>query len=223
MEKIKTPKIKICGITLESEAEYLNEFFVDYAGFVFYEKSKRNVSLKQAEKIFRLLDQYIKKVAVTVSPDIEMIEMLNDSDFDIIQIHKEVAPKVLEKAKKPVWRAVNISDASDIQSMTAVFDEKSRGQDKDDREKGITGILIDAADFGSGKSFDWTRAKETLNLDRRWRGMDFILAGGLNPGNVAEGIRIFEPDIVDVSSGVEGEAGKDREKIKQFVYTVQSH
>jgi phosphoribosylanthranilate isomerase len=105
--------------------------------------------------------------------------------------------------------------------MTAVFDEKSRGQDKDDREKGITGILIDAADFGSGKSFDWTGAKETLNLDRRWRGMDFILAGGLNPGNVEEGIRIFEPDIVDVSSGVEGEAGKDREKIKQFVYKVQ--
>ena len=222
MEKIRIPKIKICGITMEKEAEYLNEFKVDYAGFVFYEKSKRNVSIGQAEKIFNSLNPNIKKVAVVVSPDIEMIERLNASGFDIIQIHKELKAEIPEKAKKPIWRAVNLTGGSDTQTVTAVFDEKTTEEDRDNPQKRISGILIDAADFGSGKCFDWTAAKETLHLDRRWRGTDFILAGGLNPGNVAEGIRIFEPDIVDVSSGVEGETGKDREKIKQFVHAVRS-
>ena len=57
---IGNTQIKICGLTLEKEAEYLNEFKVDYAGFVFFEKSKRNISFEQAEKIFRVLNPGIK-------------------------------------------------------------------------------------------------------------------------------------------------------------------
>ena len=207
----KIPKIKICGITREAEAEYLNEFCIDYAGFVFYEKSKRNITLGQAEKIFEKLDPRIKKVAVTVSPDTKQIEMLNASGFDIIQIHKEFSPEILKVVKKPVWRAINISDAHSFEMLKC----------DEDKEGVLTGILVDAADFGSGKSFDWNEAEVFLHPGRRWRGMDFILAGGLKKENVAEGIRIFEPDIVDVSSGVEGENGKDRKRIEEFVSAVR--
>ena len=210
-EILKIPKIKICGITLEEEAEYLNEFNIDYAGFVFYEKSKRNITLKKAESIFDKLKKGIKKVAVTVSPTAEQIEMLNDSGFDIIQIHKELDRKILTIIQKPVWRAINIKSK----------EIPGAGEADLYRDTAVTGLLADAADFGSGKRFDWDETDLRLKPGRRWQGMDFILAGGLTKDNVAEGIRIFEPDIVDVSSGVEGETGKDKNKIREFVSAVR--
>ncbi|MBR6485277.1 MAG: phosphoribosylanthranilate isomerase, partial [Lachnospiraceae bacterium] len=78
------PKIKICGLTKPEEAEYLNECGVDYAGFVFYEKSKRNVTLNKADLIMGRLDDRIKKVAVTVSPDKALVERIADAGFDLI-------------------------------------------------------------------------------------------------------------------------------------------
>ena len=75
---------------------------------------------------------------------------------------------------------------------------------------------MDAPDFGSGKTFDWGTGDIKIKPN-----LKFILAGGLNASNVAEGIRIFGPNIVDVSSGVEGEHGKSREKIAEFVNAVR--
>ncbi len=124
-------KIKICGLTRICEAEYLNENDIDYAGFVFYEKSKRNIALSQALEIMDKLTGDIKRVAVMVSPTEEFIRQLNELPFEI------------------------------------------------------------------------------------------ILAGGLNKDNVREGIRRFAPDVVDVSSAVEGCDGKDRNKIKAFADAVR--
>ena len=67
-------KIKICGITRESETEVLNRMQVDYAGFVFFEKSKRNVSIEQAKEIKKHLKPSIKTVAVTVNPALDLID-----------------------------------------------------------------------------------------------------------------------------------------------------
>ena len=89
-------------------------------------------------------------------------------------------------------------------------------------------IVADAPEFGSGKTFNWKsndikKSKRTLKAgtnsppDRL-----FCLAGGLNAENVVEGIRLFEPDIVDVSSGVECENGKDPRKIKDFIEKARS-
>ena len=72
-------KIKICGITRESETEVLNRMQVDYAGFVFFEKSKRNVSIEQAKEIKKHLKSSIKTVAVTVNPALDLICLLYTS------------------------------------------------------------------------------------------------------------------------------------------------
>ena len=81
-------KIKICGITRESETEMLNRMQVDYAGLVFFEKSKRNVSIEQAKEIKKHLNPSIKTVAVTVNPAPDLIDEIIEAGFDILQIHK---------------------------------------------------------------------------------------------------------------------------------------
>lgn len=213
-------KIKICGLTKIEETSYLNENAVDYAGFVFYEKSRRNVSIEKARELMNGLDDGIKRVAVTVSPDQALVNRIEEAGFDILQVHGDLDEEVLKSIKIPVWRALNIIDVDNACEKLRFYEGEST-----DLTGKITGILMDAPDFGSGKPFNWHKSRRLLKAGDRsspFYGRDFILAGGLNAGNVAEGIRIFRPDIVDVSSGVEGENGKSEEKITEFVKAVRT-
>ncbi|MBR4343508.1 MAG: phosphoribosylanthranilate isomerase [Lachnospiraceae bacterium] len=227
--RIKIPEIKICGITSVREAEYLNEAGVDYAGFVFYEKSKRHIDVKKAEEIAEHLSGNIIKVAVTVSPQRDFIELLNKTGFDIVQIHGNIERKLFKYINKPVWRAVNIKDISELvseyafENITEGNDSEKVGMLKDKEEILPSGLVMDAPDFGSGKTFDWTTVGEYRNMLEKLRSRyRLILAGGLNGDNVCNGIKFFSPDVVDISSGVEGDKGKDRNKILEFVKAVKS-
>lgn len=196
-------KVKICGIKKEKEIDYLNEAKPDYAGFVLYEKSKRFISVENAAHLMRALSREILRVAVTVHPSDALISEIEAAGFDLIQIHGDFSDQQISRISIPVWRAYN-SEHPDSLQIT-------------EHHPNIRGYVIDAAKAGSGVTSHWEegfdREKLWQKLDRR----DFILAGGLNPENVEEGIRIFAPDILDVSSGVEGEDGKDREKIRSFI------
>ena len=210
-------KIKICGITRTSEAEYLNECKVDYAGFVFYEKSKRNVTLEQAEEIMEHLHPDIRRVAVTVSPELYRIEELNHAGFDLLQVHGTLNEEMLQATSLPVWYAVNVADTKELLHASEQIARLSVSL-----QQKIVGIVVDGARYGGGKTFDWNadlgpQARELLG------NRSFILAGGLNASNVQKGIQIFAPDIVDVSSGVEGTGGKDRALIYEFVRKVREH
>ncbi len=221
-------KVKICGLTRKEEAAYLNEAGADYAGFVFYPQSKRNVSIEEAKEIMQALSPSIKKVAVLVSPDLEQVREIEEAGFDIIQIHKELKKEVYEAASRPIWRALNVSKVAELQKLGKEAGEKAVGE-KEEKEQSqekqksfetadpnhkIAAYLIDGEKFGSGQTFDWSAAEAVRKLLGE---KEFVLAGGLNPDNVEEGIRLFSPDIVDVSSGVEGDSGKDRKKILEFV------
>lgn len=211
MEKFVTPEIKICGIKREAEAEYLNEAGVDYGGFVFYEKSRRNVSIKEAQNIARRLYPGIKKVAVAVSPDENLAKAIFQAGFDILQVHGEFHPEIL-KAGIPLWRAVNITEKKQLQEI--LYKESAW-------EDAVAGFVADGGGYGGGKPFDWEGLKSTVGKIKKESGKMLILAGGLHAGNVERGIRYFSPDVVDVSSGVEEEKGKSREKILEFVRKVR--
>ena len=197
--------VKVCGLTDTVEADYLNKNKVDFAGFVlFFPKSKRNISIEKAEQIMAELDENIKKVAVIVSPDESEIQQINGSGFDYVQIHGEIKDRLLEQISKPVFKAFNIKDIINI--------HKYQNNVK------IVGYVFDAAAPGSGKVFDWS----ILN-DIKRDAKTFILAGGLNDSNVREAVKLVNPDVVDVSSGVEYDSGrgKDPEKIKQFIRQLE--
>lgn len=210
-------KVKVCGLTRKEEAEMLADCRVEFAGMVlFFPKSKRNVTLQQAEQILAALKKYgvSKSVAVTVSPTKEQVEQIMRLGFDYIQIHGTLSDEVHDVLRIPVIRAVNVAGETEsirrkLESVLA--DEKTAG------------ILFDGSSPGAGKTFDWNLLKNIQKTDKL-----LFLAGGLTPENAAQAVKTVAPDVVDVSSGVEKDvspcaafAGKDAEKITKFVENVR--
>ena len=208
-------KVKVCGLTRKEEAEMLADCRVEFAGMVlFFPKSKRNVTLQQAEQILAALKKYgvSKSVAVTVSPTKEQVEQIMRLGFDYIQIHGELSDDVYNACSVRIIRAVNIKH----QSEEDIYLETKRWQSLDK----IYGLLFDAGVPGSGKTFDWESLKKADCGNKK-----LFLAGGLTPDNVKAAIEAVRPDVVDISSGVEYDdvsvKGKDESKVKAFIQNAK--
>ena len=206
-------KIKICGITRENEVELLNELHVDYAGFVlFFEKSKRNMDLNRAVELKNRLKS-TKSVAVVVEPTLEQARLIEEAGFDVLQVHGKLMEDIEEQCDITIWKAVNVKNDDG-----EVHNSRLETFLKDDR---ISAIVMDAADAGSGETFDWN-----VLLNEDFGAKDFVLAGGLNPINVGSAILKLNPDVVDVSSGVEYTdktiMGKDAQKVIEFVENTRN-
>ena len=131
-----------------------------------------------------------------------------------------MSEEAVKAAGIPVWMALNPAKEDDMYEKRKFYEEIIKKADGK-----IKGVLMDAPQFGSGKPFNWHKSRRLLKAGDRsspFEGLKIILAGGLDSQNVAEGIGIFEPDVVDVSSKVEDENGKSREKIRDFVNAVKS-
>lgn len=207
MEQL-TPQIKICGLVSEEDALLINRYNIDYAGMVLYfPKSKRCITIDKAKEIINALLPSVKKVAVTVNPTLEQVKEIEAAGFDILQVHGKLQQDVLKSTALPIFRAFNIKDTS-VAGLYNTYPQ-------------ITGYVFDGEIPGGGKTFDWSLL-DTLR-DPKSRPKKLILAGGLHADNVLDGIRCLNPDIVDVSSGVEIQngTGKDEEKIKAFVHSVR--
>lgn len=190
-------QVKICGLTREKEAVMLKNSNVRYAGIVmFFEKSRRNTTVEAAKKILEPLKEYkICTVAVTVSPTIDQVKIIERLGFDIIQIHGELYKDVLNETRLPVLRAFNESNIYEYHCC--------RGNKK------VIGYVFDGAKSGSGRTFDWSII-ENIERDNKL----IFLAGGLNENNLEDAVRKVSPDVVDISSGAENSAGqKSEEKI----------
>ena len=162
------------------------------------------------------MNPQIQAVAVTVSPDVELVRRIIDSGFDIVQIHGELHKEVLETASIPIWYAVNIIKEEELLQKAEAFMKMPQHL-----QKKIEAIVVDGASYGGGKTFDWKQADVKNAAAELLMHRKFVLAGGLNESNVQEGMKLFSPDVVDVSSGVEVENGKDKTKINNFVRKVR--
>ncbi len=202
-------KIKICGLTRPEEAACLNETGADYAGFVlFYPKSPRNISLEAAKPIMAMLDKRISSVAVCVNPSISQVNAIIGAGFDLLQIHGQLFPEVAMNSRIPVWKVCAGGEEGELRFAM--------------RQPAVQAVVLDAGTPGSGRAFDWERARELLPLMEK----PMVLAGGLTPENVREGLSFFHPFCVDTSSGVEWEdrpkgSGKDPERIRRFIEAVR--
>lgn len=196
-----TTQIKICGFTDPKEARYISGDDVAFMGMVlFFPKSKRNISIPMAKEIMAAADRHIKKVAVVVSPAVEQVKEIEAAGFDYLQVHGALREDVLTKTSLPIIRAYN----------------GTQEQAQEDPPR-IAAYLFDAAEPGSGKTFDWAALAE-MKREKSW-----FLAGGLTAENVGKAIGAVHPDVVDISSGVEytDRKGKDPEKIAAFIRAVR--
>ncbi|MBS7397201.1 MAG: phosphoribosylanthranilate isomerase [Ruminiclostridium sp.] len=195
-------KIKLCGLSRKCDIEWANALKPEYIGFVFWSKSKRNVPPEKAKELKDLLSPDIKAVGVFVDEPIENVaELLNDNIIDIAQLHggedEEYIKKLRALSGKPIIKAFLLKSESDAERA-----EKSTADY----------ILVDSG-TGTGKSFDWELLK---NISR-----PYFLAGGLCCENISQAITALDPYAVDVSSGIETNGCKDKNKMAAFVAAVR--
>ena len=195
-------KIKFCGLTRPCDIEAANEIKPDYIGFVFAPKSKRRVSYKQAVDLKNLLDKDIKAVGVFLNEDIDqVISLLNLGIIDAAQLHGdesvEYITRIQKETGKPVIKAFQIHSEQDVTCA----------------EKTIADYIILDAGTGEGKTFDWALVE---NFKK-----PYFLAGGLNPGNVTDAMRKLHPYALDVSTGIETDGFKDKNKMAEFAEVVR--
>lgn len=196
--------IKLCGMTRACDIEVVNELKPDYIGFVFWERSKRNVTREQAHELKKLLDPDIRVAGVFVDPDMDFVAgLLTDGIIDVAQLHGKEDAAYIQKLRelapgKEIIKAFKIRSLEDVALANA---------DSADY------VLLDSG-TGSGKTFDWSLLQGITR--------PYFLAGGLSPENVEQAVKDLHPYAVDVSSGIESDGLKDPEKMRQFVKLVRS-
>jgi phosphoribosylanthranilate isomerase len=204
-------KVKICGNNTIESALAAEGFGADMLGFIFFERSPRNISYEQAAEIAGALQTNITKVAVTVNAtDDELAQIISYLKPEYIQLHGsesvERASEVKKKFGVKTIKALAVATATDI-ALAKQYDGV------------VDYIMFDAKPpkdatrpGGNAISFDWNLLKEYSAKT------PYILAGGLNIENVSDAIAISGAQIVDVVSGVESSPGvKDIAKIESFI------
>jgi len=191
--------VKICGITNEDDALLAVAMGADAVGFVFA-PSPRQIPVQQAYDITRRLPPEILTVGVFRDEHPKrVVELVHKAGVKAAQLHGNETPEVVAEVARAVKWVIKAFPAG----SPKVADARSLATDL---------VLLDGATPGSGKMFDWSLAGEVPE------GVRLILAGGLDPDNVADAVRAVEPWGVDVSSGVERSPGrKDPLKVKRFV------
>jgi len=188
-------KIKICGLSRLCDIDYVNETKPDYIGFVFAEKSKRKINFETALLLRKNLNSDIIPVGVFVDEKIETIcEIIKAGIIDIIQLHGSESDGYIKNIKELTNKPV-IKSAANLNGM----------------RKNADYILFDSIGGGTGKSFDWDI------LDKSKINKPFFLAGGLNINNIKRAINQIKPFAVDISSGVETDGVKDKQKILDII------
>lgn len=207
-------RVKICGLSTPQTVAAAVQAGAAYVGFVFFEKSPRNVGLETARDLALSVPEGVAKVALTVNADDAFLDDLTARvPLDMLQLHGSESPERVSAVRAryglPVMKAVGIAGEADL----AALDVYAKVADQ---------ILVDTkppkdADRpgGNGASFDWT-----LIAGRRWP-VPWMLAGGLTPENAMEAVHITGARQLDLSSAVESAPGvKDPEKIRAFMAAV---
>ena len=197
--------IKICGLFREEDIDYVNEAQPEYIGFILhFPKSHRNVTVQQAACLKHRLSPGIRTAGVFVDQPAGLVRTAAETiPLDVIQLHghedEGYIVSLQQETGLPVWKAFRIRKEGDLsEAMRSPADR----------------ILLDNG-YGTGQVFDWTLVKDI--------GRPFILAGGLTPDNIPQAVHQLCPEMIDISSGVETDRKKDREKILAAVMAVREN
>lgn len=195
--------MKICGITREDDALLAVAMGADALGFNFVSGSRRQIAPAVARDIARRLPPEILTVGIfRDEAAARVVEIVNTAGLRAAQLHGRESAETTRWVRERVPYVIKAFAAGDPAL------EQATGY-------GADAIMIDSPGGGTGEVFDWTLA------EGRPDGVKVILAGGLNPDNVADAVRRVRPWGVDVATGVEAERGepgqKDAHKVRAFV------
>jgi phosphoribosylanthranilate isomerase len=208
-------EVKICGLSDEDGIDAALEAGADFVGFVFFPPSPRNVALARAAALAGRARGKAGIVALTVDADDALIgEIVATLGPDLLQLHGAETPARVDAVKRatgrPAMKVISVADRADLAAA-----ERYGSADR---------LLFDtrpppdaSRPGGHGAAFDWS-ILSGFSCNRPW-----LLAGGLNPGNVAAALAATGATGVDVSSGVESAPGrKNPALIRAFVAAVRA-
>lgn len=196
-------KIKMCGLSRLCDIEWANALKPDYIGFVFAKKSRRYVSPDNALLLKALLDPAIKAVGVFVNePAANIASLLDRGIIDIAQLHGSETEDDIFALRRltsaPIIKAFRIETAVDIEAANNSTADL---------------VLLDSGSGGTGKVFDWS----LVSGMRR----PYLLAGGLSTENADSAVRKLHPYGIDVSSGIESNGFKDKDKMVAISWLIR--
>ena len=204
-----TTGIKVCGITRSADAEVVVAAGVDALGLVFTEHSPRQIAADAAAEIAQQVAGRVTRVGLFVDASAAEVEAtLRMVELDLLQFHGAETAQFCGSFGLPYMKALRVRERVEIAEVEAAYADACC-------------LLLDAyvpgQPGGTGQTFDWS-------LWPQHSAKSLVLAGGLQPDNVAGAIRRTRPYAVDVSGGVEGavKGEKDADKIFRFVKEVKS-
>ena len=209
--------IKLCGNRSLTDIQKTTTSESDYIGVIFA-PSKRKIKPEALRAWLKTCpiqkDQQL--VGVFVNPTIqELEEVLYFFDLDIIQLHGEETVSEVLKVKElfglPIWKVIH-HDEQGMEKME-LFQGVVDGFVIDTKVKGVWG--------GSGKRFDWAVAPSYIQQAKKY-GVPCFIAGGVTPDNIQE-LLTYQPDGIDISSGIETDEEKDLEKIDEVIRRTKTH
>ena len=199
-------KIKICGLSRPVDIDIVNEVLPDYIGFVFA-KSRRQITDETAKGLKEKLNPGIQAVGVFVNDEIaHIINLCESGTIDIIQLHGEENENYIKKLKEAVSNPI-------IKAVRVKSEENIRNAGKFTCDYLLLDAYKDDQYGGSGETFDWRMISQ---IDK-----PYFLAGGINGENIIHAINSVKPYCIDISSGVETEGYKDRNKIIDIITKIR--
>ena len=201
-------RMKVCGITVQEDARAAVAAGADGLGFIFVAQSPRVVDPDMVRAITGELPPFVDSIGVFRDEQIEVIEeIIHYCRLTLVQLHGSESPDYCKEVSCPVIKSFSIHPESQSEELAA-YSEVVNGFLLDTYHKDMAG--------GTGMVFDWNLVGQIQPPG------PIILAGGLNPENIGEAIRLVKPFAVDVNSGVEYQPGrKDTEKLKNFADEVR--
>ncbi len=212
--------VKICATTNLNDAQASLSAGADALGFIFAPSSRR-IEVAQAAEIIASLTDEIEKIGVFVNETPgQVAEIVEQAGLTGVQLHGDEPARQMQEYREAVGQRKIIKSVQALELLGAPGILNAYLQSR----QNIDAILLDAGSpsqrGGTGQTFDWTAAAPVVAKVRAQ--MPVIIAGGLNPENVGEAIRLFAPWGVDVVSGVEREVGKkDDARLRSFVGAVR--
>jgi phosphoribosylanthranilate isomerase len=199
-------RIKICGLTRETDVATACAAGADAVGFVCYPNSPRHVAPQRLRALAREIGPFTVPVLLFVNAAPGLVEAARDAvPTAVLQFHGDEQEAECARYGAPYVRAVRMAEGVDLLDCERLFPSAAA-------------LLLDTpseAYGGSGRAFDWSRIPAR-------RCSRVILAGGLNSDNVMRAVQAVRPYAVDVSSGVEEAPGiKSATRIREFVDAVR--
>jgi phosphoribosylanthranilate isomerase/indole-3-glycerol phosphate synthase/phosphoribosylanthranilate isomerase len=209
MKPANRPQVKICGLTNPAQAAQCAELGADAIGCVFFDRSPRNVSDDQAKAIREALPPGVATVGVFVDePMSAIMSRVETCGLRAVQLHGVESPELVKRLR-----------AEGLIVIKGIFLTHAPGLADAERYPDVSAFLVECGKGplpgGNAQAWNWADAR---TLGEKY---PLVLAGGLTPKNLAQAIAEAQPDVVDVSSGVESAPGqKDMDKVRAFMESL---